>query len=195
VPPPPPPSWRERVAATVRRLDRRGWRVTLLAGAAAAGAAVAFALVAAAGLLLQPRFTVLELAAQRLPPPQVQAQPPVETVAPGGAFDRAYVVKFPAFPGVLDDVVDRARGQRWTVVRRGDRAVVLQREGVRAAVTVDGATVEVRAAVAPSVRTRQRQARIVATGAGAVAAPALLWWWLRRRPRLRATGGAGRVIR
>lgn len=149
------------------------------------GAVVGWLAAAVAGLLLQPRFTALELAAQRFAPDPVTAQPPVERLGPAGAFDRRYLVQFPAGPRATDDVVERARALRWRRVDDSDDPMVFDRGGIRATVAVSARAVTVRTAVAPSVRRGQRLARRIGAVTGAVLALVALWWWLRRRPRLR----------
>lgn len=146
--------------------------------------------VALAGVLLQPRFTVLEVAAQRLVPDGVSAQPPVEEVAPLRAFDRRYAVRFALPPDTgVRAVVAVAREQRWRVVEHGDGQVVLEREGVRATVTTAGGGALVRTQVAPWVRRSQDVAVWVAVVGGALAGGGGLWRWLRRRSGLRAATG------
>ncbi|MBW3605872.1 MAG: hypothetical protein KY460_13405 [Actinobacteria bacterium] len=184
--PPPPPSRRDRLRAWLRRLDRDGRRPVVLVGAAVVGAALAVTVAAAVGVLVQPRFTVLELASQRLVPDDRSAQPPVEHVAPFAAFDRRYTVRFETPDGRLGDVIDRAVRQRWTVVARSGDTVTLERDGVRATVVAAGPTTRITSRVAASVRTAQRWSRIVACVLGGLWG---LWWvWrqLHARPRLRA---------
>lgn len=183
--PPPPPSWRSRLRAWVRRQDRAGRRAALLVGAGLAGAALAWTLAALLGFWLQPRFTVLELAAQRLAPDPASAQPAREDVGRFGAFDRGYAVQFPTPDGGLDRVVDRARRLRWRVVGPiGPDRVRLEREGVAATVAAGPSTTVARTRVAPWVRVRQRQARAAAAVLGGIAAVAWLWRQVRRRPRV-----------
>lgn len=184
--PPPPPSRRDRLRARLRRLDRDGRRPVVLVGAAVVGVALALILATVIGVLVQPRFTVLELAAQRLVLEDGNAQPPVEHVDPFSAFDRRYTVRFDTPDGGLGDVIDRAVRQRWTVVARSDDAVTLERDGVRAAVVAAGTTTRITTRVAASVRTTQRWSRTVAGVLGGLWG---LWWtWrqLQARPRLRA---------
>lgn len=182
--PPPPPSLPSRLRAWVRRQDRAGRRGALLVGTVLAGAAVAWTLVALLGFWLQPRFTVLELAAQRLAPDPASAQPAREEVARFGAFDRGYAVQFPTPDGGLDRIIDRARRQRWLVVARdGPDRVAMEREGVAATVVAGPATTVAQTRVAAWVRIRQRQARTAAAVVGGAAAVAWIWRQIRRRPR------------
>ncbi|HEX6254417.1 MAG TPA: hypothetical protein VFZ70_01270 [Euzebyales bacterium] len=148
------------------------------------GGLLAWLLVGGLGLLLQPRFTVLELAAQRLAPASGDVQPPVEQVAPDGAFDRGYTVRFPTPEGGLGTLLDQARRQRWRVVATpGGGRATLDREGVVAVVRAGPAVTTVRTRVASWVRSRQRWARRLAAVIGAVLATGWVWRQIRRRPR------------
>lgn len=192
-PVPRPPSRRDRLRSWLRRADRSRHRWMLLIGGAVSGAVTAVLLAGAVGLLLQPRFTVLEISAQRLVPDDLPAQPPLEQVGRYAAFDRHYVVRFDTPDGGLRDVVATAVQQRWRVVSGPrDGAVVLEREGVRAIVEATDATVVVDVGVAPSVRAWQRMARIGALAAGALGGAAWVWLQVRRQPRLRTVSGSPR---
>jgi hypothetical protein len=148
------------------------------------GAVLAWLVVGGIGLWLQPRFTVLELAARRLAPDEGDAQPPVEQVTPNGAFDRGYIVRFPTPPGGLDVVLHHARAQRWRVVDRAGRdRATLDREGVVAIVRVAPVATTVRTRVASWVRNRQQAARRIAAVVGGALASGWVWWQIRRRPR------------
>lgn len=154
-------------------------------GAAAVGASFAVLAATFVGVLTQPRFTVLELAAQRLVPDGQDAQPPVEQVGRFAAFDRHYTVRFETTAPGLQDVLDTAVGRRWQVVSRsGRRGATLEREGVRAVVVVGGGTTRIDTAIATSVRDRQRWSRLVALGGGAGLASWWVWRQIRGRPRL-----------
>jgi hypothetical protein len=182
--PPPPPSWSARLRSWVRRLDRRGARWQLLGAATVLGGVVGWLAVGGLGLLLQPRFTVLELAAQRLAPESGDAQPPVELVGPDGAFDRGYTVRFPTPSGGLMSLLDRAAAQRWRVVSRSRPGqATLEREGVVAVVRAGPAVTTVRTRVAARVRDLQRLARRVGLVAGALLAAGWVWQQVRRHPR------------
>lgn len=183
--PHPPPSRRARLVAWLRRLDRAGHGWTLIVAAALVGGLAALLVATLAGLWLQPRFTVLELAAQRLAPQGAQAQPPVEEVTAYAAFDRHYVVEFPTPVAGLPAVVDLAREQRWQVRDGPDGgAVALERGGVRADVTVAGRTTRVETSVATWVRIRQEQARWAALAIGALVSAVWVWRQITRQPRL-----------
>lgn len=151
----------------------------MLTVAALAGAAVAVVAVTVAGVLVQPRFTVLELAAQRLVPDDRTAQPAVEQVDRFAAFDRRYTVRFDAPQTGVQNVVDNAVRQRWQVRRSDGQVAVLEREGVRAVVTVAGGTARIDTRIADSVRSRQRWSVVAALVCGAA------WsvWWTRRQLR------------
>jgi hypothetical protein len=181
--PPPPPSLRQRARARIRRLDRAGHRPTLLAAGVAGGALVTWLLVALTGLWLQPRFTLLELGAQRLAPDVDAAQPPVEQVERYGAFDRHYAVRFPTPGGGLPAIVANARRLRWDVTTMAPDDAVLHRDGVTATISVEGPDTRVQTRVAAWVRTRQRQAQVVAVLLGAVLGGWSVWSQVRRRPR------------
>lgn len=146
------------------------------------------ALVAAA--LLQPRFTVLELSAQRLAPDDPSAQPPLEQVDGYAAFDRRYVVDVTTPDGGLAAIVDRARRQRWRVVTVGAGAGAgtagLERGGVAATISVQGARTRITTRVADDVRARQRAGVVLGSLAGLLAGVWWVWWQLRGNPRLRA---------
>ena len=156
------------------------------AAAAVVGALLCALVIGGAGVLLQPRFTALELAAQRLAPDRDAAQPPDEQVDTWQAFDRRYVVRFPVSDDGLTQVVERARGQRWQVVgtQRRNR-VVLERQGIRATVTRADGLAEVRTRVAPEVRRAQRSAVGWSLFVGAAAGAVGMLQWLRQRPLLR----------
>lgn len=181
--PPPPPSWRQRARAWIRRLDRAGHRSALLLAGVIGGALVSWLLVTVVGLLLQPRFTLLELGAQRLAPEADAAQPPVEQVERYGAFDRRYAVRFPTPDGGLSAVIVNARRLRWEVINTTADRAVLSREGVTAIVSVEGAVTRVQTRVAAWVRTRQRQAQAAAALLGAVLGGWSMWVQVRGRPR------------
>lgn len=154
--------------------------------AAVVGALLCALVIGGAGVLLQPRFTALELAAQRLAPESVAAQPPREQVDGWQAFDRRYIVRFPASDAGLTQVVEWARRQRWHVVGTQRRdGVVLERQGIRATVTRVGALVEVRTRVAPWVRRAQRTTVGCSLPVGAASGALGMLLWLRRRPFLR----------
>jgi hypothetical protein len=173
-----------RLRSWLRRRDRQGRRVQVLATAAVLGGVLAWLIVGGVGLWLQPRFTVLELAAQRLAPDVGAAQPPVEQVATNGAFDRAYTVRFPTPAGGMDAVLDHATTQRWRVVDRSPRGrTVLHREGVVATVRVGPAVTTVRTRVSAGVRDRQRTSRRLAAAVGAALASGWVWRQVRGRPR------------
>ncbi|CAN5848402.1 hypothetical protein BH23ACT10_BH23ACT10_15760 [soil metagenome] len=156
----------------------------MLAAAALAGAAVAALVVAVMGVLVQPRFTVLELAALRLVPEGRTAQPAVEQVERFAAFDRRYTVRFDASAAGVQEVIDAAAQQRWKVVTRsGGRLATLEREGVRAVVAVTGGTARIDTRIAPSVRAWQRWSVIAALVGGAAGGV----WWTRRQLRGQAT--------
>lgn len=183
--PPPPPGRRVRLEAWLRRTARGGHGRALIAAATVLGALIGLVIATLVGLLLQPRFTVLELGAQRLAPGGLDAQPPIEQVADFSAFDRHYTVEFATPPGGRAAVVDHARRQRWQVIARGaDDTVRLERDGVRADVTVAGDVTTVETRVARWVRTRQRQAQILALVVGGLWAGVAVWRVIRRQPRL-----------
>lgn len=141
------------------------------------------------GLWLQPRFTLLELGAQRLAPEVDEAQPPVEQVHRYAAFDRRYAVRFPTPDGGLAEVVTNASRLRWEVTARASDRVMLHRDGIVATVSVRPSQTLVRTRVAGWVRARQRQAQVVAVVLGAVLGGWSIWTKLRRRPRpVRGTG-------
>ncbi|HSJ47063.1 MAG TPA: hypothetical protein VK923_20520 [Euzebyales bacterium] len=181
--PPPPPSLRQRAGARIRRLDSAGHRPTLLVAGVVFGALVTWLLVTVIGLWLQPRFTLLELGAQRLAPDVDAAQPPVEQVEHYGAFDRRYAVRFPTPDAGLPAVVAHARRLRWDVSASGLDRAVLNREGITATLSVDGPETRVQTRVAAWVRTRQRQSQVVALLLGAVLGGWSVWTQVRRRPR------------
>lgn len=187
---PPPPSWRRRARARIRRLDRAGHRPALLLAGVVGGALASWLLASLIGLWLQPRFTLLELAAQRLAPEVDAAQPPVEQVGRHNAFDRRYAVRFPTPSGGLPAVVANARTLRWDVTTTSSDRAVLHREGVTAIVAVQGPDTRAQTRVAAWVRTRQRQAQAAATLLGAVFGGWSVWAQVRGRPRpVRATDG------
>ena len=181
--PPPPPSWRQRARVRIHRLDRAGHRPTLLLAGVVGGALLAWLLATGIGLWLQPRFTLLEVGAQRLAPDVDAAQPPVEQVQHHGAFDRRYAVRFPTPYGGLPAVVGNARRLRWDVTTTASDRVVLHRDGVTATVSVEGSDTRVQTRVAVWVRTRQRQGRVVAALLGAALGGWSVWAQVRRRPR------------
>ncbi len=185
-PAPPPLSRRDRLKSWLRRVDRSGRRWILLLCGGVFGAMGAVLITIAVGLLLQPRFIVLELGAQRLVPDGQTAQPPIEQVDRYAAFDRVYTVRFDTPDGGLPEVVANAVRQRWRVVSSaGDGVVILEREGVRAVVEVTDGTTIVDTGVAPSVRSWQRLARIVALVVGAGGGVVWVWYQIRGKPRLR----------
>jgi hypothetical protein len=182
--PPPPPSRLHVVRSWIRHQARAGHRGVVVAEGAVCAALLAGVLATALGLLLQPRFTVLELGAQRLAPEQQTAQPPIEQVGRYEAFDRRYIVRFPAPSGGLPAVLTHARRQRWTVrARDGTRHAVLERDGVVAVVDVSGGTILAETRVAAWVRVRQRQARWGAVVLGGLLGGLWVWAQVRRRPR------------
>jgi hypothetical protein len=178
-----------RLRSWLRRLDRAGHRPAVLLGAVFVAAIVAVTVVSVVGLLVQPRFTVLELAAQRLAPEGQSTQPPVEEVDRFAPFDRHYTVLFDTPPSGLGSLIDTAERRRWRVMSRsGDRVVTLEREGVRAVITADDGNTRVDTGIADSVRARQRWSRLVALFVGAGWG---LWWtWrqIRGQPRLHSVG-------
>jgi hypothetical protein len=133
-----------------------------------AGALLAWLTATVIGLWLQPRFTLLELGAQQLAPDAGQAQPPVEQVDRYGAFDRRYAVRFPTPDGGRREVVANAGRLRWEVTTTSSDRVVLDRDGIAAIVSVGPTETLVQTRVAGWVRTRQRQAQVVAVVLGGV---------------------------
>ena len=183
--PPPPPSRRARLSAWLRRKDRAGHGWRLVAAGAVIGGVVGLLVATLVGVWLQPRFTVLEVAAQRLAPEGLEAQPPVEEVAEYAAFDRHYTVEFPTPAGRLSTIVNHARRQRWEILDGPEAGeVALERRGVRADVVVATDTTRVETRVATWVRVRQRQARWLALLGGAVAGGVWVRREISRRPRL-----------
>lgn len=161
----------------------------MLACAATVAATAAFAIVAMAGVLVQPRFTVLELAAQRLVPDGQTAQPPVEQIERFAPFDRRYTVRFDTPDEGLQGVIDAAVRRRWHVVgRSGAASVTLEREGVRAVIVVAGDTTQIDTGIARSVRRRQQGSRLAALLAGAGWGAWWTWRQIRGQPRLRSVG-------
>jgi HAMP domain-containing protein len=144
-----------------------------------------------AAVVLQPRFTALELSAQRLAPDDPSAQPPQEQVGPYDAFDRRYVVDVTTPDGGLAAIIDGARRQRWRVVTTGTAAggtAALERGGIAATVSVRDGTTRVTTRVADEVRARQRAGVAGGSLAGLVAGVWWVGWQLRGNPRLRAAG-------
>jgi len=187
--PPPPPSWWQRAGVRIRRLDRAGHRTALLVSGMVGGALVAWLTAAVIGLWLQPRFTLLELGAQRLAPDVDVAEPAVEQVDRYGAFDRRYAVRFPTPDGGRREVVANARRLRWDVTTTSPDRVVLHRDGIAATVSVGRSQTLVQTRVAGWVRTRQRQAQVVAVVLGAALGVRSMRVHLRRGPRpVRPTG-------
>lgn len=144
-------------------------------------------------VVLQPRFTALELSAQRLAPDDSSAQPPEEQVGPYDAFDRRYVVDVATPDGGLAAIIDGARRQRWRVVTPGTAVggtAALERGGIAATVSVRDGTTRITTRVADDVRARQRAGVAGGSLAGLVAGA----WWvgrqLRGNPRLRAASAA-----
>lgn len=172
--------------AWLRRRDRAGQRARLLLAGGLLGMVAAGLLAVVAAALLQPRFTVLEIGAQRLAPDDPSAQPPQEQVGRYAAFDRRYVVDVATPDGGLSAILGRARRQRWeVVVPATDGTAALERGGVTAAVTVRGPTTRITTRVADAVRARQRVGVAAATLAGLVAGAWWVRWQLRGNPRLR----------
>jgi hypothetical protein len=189
--PPPPPTRRARLRAWVRRRDRAGQRPLLVAVGALVGLVAAVSLAVVTAALLQPRFTILELGAQRLAPDDPSAQPPLEEVGRYGAFDRRYVVVVTTPEGGLPAIVDQAERQRWTVVAHGGASATLERGGVTATVEVRAATTRITTRVADEVRARQRIGVVAAAVAGPIIGAGWVWSQLRGNPRLRPAGRPG----
>lgn len=191
--PPPPPTRRARLRSWLRRRDRAGQRTVLLVAGAVIGLIAAVSLGIAAAALLQPRFTVLELGAQRLAPDDPSAQPPLEQVGRYGAFDRRYIVDVSTPEGGLPVIVDRAGRQRWRSVDvdASGGTATLERGGVTATVDVRGDTTRIATRVADEVRDRQRIGVAAAAVAGPLIGAGWVGWQLRGNPRLRPAGRPG----